>query len=209
MDGQTDGPTVLCHVWIVLDCLLVRVKFRHHRNIGNDVFCRSKITRDQQTDRQTDRRTDRPTDRSIDRLTTDGPMDGRINAQTRLLLEMRSRMYKESMQHPSSVCFLQNHCTSSSACHGQTVGATRMRLRSSFRFFFLVFECHQILMKISLSIENNKTRRRICSQWQICNGAAKSLQSYPTSERSLNIKKCIRYHNTWLNMHVMDHTKEN
>ena len=38
MDGQIDGPTFWCHFWIVLDCLLVYVKFRHHRNIGKDVL---------------------------------------------------------------------------------------------------------------------------------------------------------------------------
>ena len=50
MDGQTDGPTFWCHFWIVLDCLLVHVKFRLHRNIEKDVFRRWKITRDRRTD---------------------------------------------------------------------------------------------------------------------------------------------------------------
>ena len=67
MDGQTDGPTSLCHSWIFLDCLLVHEKFRGLRNTGNDVFRRSKITRDRRTD---------------------GPTDGR----TRPLIEMRSRI---------------------------------------------------------------------------------------------------------------------
>ena len=54
MDELTDGPTFLCHFWIVLDCLLVHFKFRRHRNIGKDVFRRSKITPDGRTDWRTD-----------------------------------------------------------------------------------------------------------------------------------------------------------
>ena len=42
----------------VLDFLLVLVKFRRHRSTGNDVFRRSKITRDIRTDGPTDGRTD-------------------------------------------------------------------------------------------------------------------------------------------------------
>ena len=60
--GQTDGPTFWCHFWIVLDCLLVHVKFRRHRNIGKDVFRRSKIKRDRRTDGRTNGRTDGRTD---------------------------------------------------------------------------------------------------------------------------------------------------
>ena len=42
-----------CHMtWI--DFLLVHVEFRHHRNIGNDVFRRSRTTRDRWTDGLTD-----------------------------------------------------------------------------------------------------------------------------------------------------------
>ena len=66
MDGQTDGPTFWCHFLIVLDYLLVHVKFRCHRNIGKDVFRRSKITRDRRTDRRTDGRTDGPTKRVVE-----------------------------------------------------------------------------------------------------------------------------------------------
>ena len=62
-DGWTDRRTViLMSFWIVLDCLLVHGKFRRHRNIGKDVFRRSKITRDIRTDGRTDRRTDGRTD---------------------------------------------------------------------------------------------------------------------------------------------------
>ena len=50
----TDGPTFWCHWWIVLDCVLVHVKFRRHWGIGNVVFRRSKITPEGRTNRRTD-----------------------------------------------------------------------------------------------------------------------------------------------------------
>ena len=53
-DGQTDGRTFWCHLCIVHACLMVHVKFRRHRSIGNDYFRRSKITRDGRTDGRTD-----------------------------------------------------------------------------------------------------------------------------------------------------------
>ena len=79
MDGKTDGQTFWCHPWIVLNCLLVAIKFCHHQSIGNDVFSHSKIRRDRRTDRQMDQQTDGPTDRQ-----TEG--------QTQPLIEMRSRI---------------------------------------------------------------------------------------------------------------------
>ena len=46
-----------CHFRIVLDFLLLHEKFRRYRSMGNDVFRRSKITRDIRTDLRTDGRT--------------------------------------------------------------------------------------------------------------------------------------------------------
>ena len=43
MDRQTDGQTIWCHFWIVLDYLFVLDEFCRRRNTENDIFRRLKI----------------------------------------------------------------------------------------------------------------------------------------------------------------------
>ena len=74
------SPFTTIFFCILLSFLNCPLFFRRHQIIGNDVFCRTKLTRDGRTDGQT-----------TERRSTDERADGRTSAgRTRPLLQLRS-----------------------------------------------------------------------------------------------------------------------